>query len=131
MARTTGFGATFVLATLFTIFVSFVAALGGAFVGTAGAGASVTTPTARSPGGAAMSWTLYIGGRVALAPGCRSNSGRMIAAWSTADTPMGPASERGARRATRHFTTSSGSVTNPRLVTPAAWMIASTCATVP
>src|ERR1035437_4886186 len=180
VARTRGLGGAFVFARLFTIFVSFAAALGGAFVGTAGAGASVTTPTARSPGGAAMSWTLYIGGMDTPETWCSSRRGRMIAACSTADAPMGPASERGARRAaiisdrdlvhrrhglardlvqqqerqndrrvqhrrcadgpgeragraarSDHFTTSSGSVTNPRLVTPAAWMIASTWATVP
>src|SRR5476649_412635 len=99
VACTTGFGTFFVFAAAFTGLVSFVTAFGGDFVGTAGAGALVTTPTARSPAGAAISYTLYIGGIGALDAACMIRNGRIIAACSTADAPMGPASERGARRA--------------------------------
>src|ERR1019366_10117994 len=77
VACTTGLAASFVLSAVFTILVSFVAALGGAFVGTSGAGAVVTTPTAGGPAGAAMSSTLYIGGIDTLEAECRSSNGSM------------------------------------------------------
>src|SRR5690348_10523877 len=86
----------------------FVADFGGAFVvrsgaavalvGTAGAGRSVTIPSARGPGGAATSCTRYIGGRTGGAAALRNTMTPITRTCRIADDTIGSFRDAGAGR---------------------------------